>query len=237
MLADDLSRNRLSAFLSKVPSADPVPVPLPPELPELLLDHDGWMSLNWTRLFGATVTAVKPIQLRGLTGQALTATGLFVWRLGYPPPSLYPKHYFAICSSTGGHRTNYNQNIPGGYQIRPDHKGVPRAQEDVIPVPPTSGPERSSQGARRVEPRPATSPSSTYTISPPAATPPTRTSELRRVPTLGGSHSVLLRLFSCRRDHGSERVSVRCKGPLGLGGCCYQRGQSDAARVSKALED
>ena len=57
-LADDLSRNRLSAFLSKVPSADPVPVPLPLELPELLLDHDGWMSPNWTRLFGTTVTAV-----------------------------------------------------------------------------------------------------------------------------------------------------------------------------------
>ena len=58
MLADDLSRNRLSAFLSKAPSADPAPVSLPPELPELLLDHDGWTSPNWTRLFCATVTAV-----------------------------------------------------------------------------------------------------------------------------------------------------------------------------------
>ena len=58
MLADDLSRDRLSAFLSKAPSANPTPTPLPPELPELLLDHDGWTSPSWTRLFYTTVTAV-----------------------------------------------------------------------------------------------------------------------------------------------------------------------------------
>ena len=58
MLADDLSRNRLSAFLSKAPSANPAPAPLPPGLPELLLDQDGWMSPSWTRRFGTIVTMV-----------------------------------------------------------------------------------------------------------------------------------------------------------------------------------
>ena len=53
MLADNLSRNRLSAFLFKAPSAYPAPVSLPPEMPELLLDHDGWTSPSWTRLFCA----------------------------------------------------------------------------------------------------------------------------------------------------------------------------------------
>ena len=38
-LADDLSRNRLTSFLSKAPSADQVPTPVPPQLPPLLLDH------------------------------------------------------------------------------------------------------------------------------------------------------------------------------------------------------
>lgn len=58
MLADYLSRNRLSAFLSKAPSPTPAPMPIPAELPELLLDHDGWTSPTWTRLFCGIVTVV-----------------------------------------------------------------------------------------------------------------------------------------------------------------------------------
>ena len=56
MLADDLSRNRLSNFLSKAQSPDPVPSTLPPGLPELLLDHSGWTSPHWTRRFFAIAT-------------------------------------------------------------------------------------------------------------------------------------------------------------------------------------
>ena len=52
-LADDLSRNHLS-FLSKVPSAEPAPAPIPPEL---LLDQDGWTSPAWTKLFVTIVSA------------------------------------------------------------------------------------------------------------------------------------------------------------------------------------
>ena len=53
MLADDLSRNRLSAFLSKVQSPDPQPTALPLELAEMLLDPTGWTSPRWTRRFCA----------------------------------------------------------------------------------------------------------------------------------------------------------------------------------------
>ena len=58
MLADDLSRNRLSAFLSKARFPDPLPTALPQELPELLLDLTGWTSPRWTRRFYSIVTAV-----------------------------------------------------------------------------------------------------------------------------------------------------------------------------------
>ena len=58
MLADDLSRNNYSAFLSKAPSAESAPTGIPPELPALLLDQNGWTSPNWTHLFFATVRAV-----------------------------------------------------------------------------------------------------------------------------------------------------------------------------------
>ena len=52
-LADDLSRNRL-ASLSKAPSADQVPTPVPPQLPTLLLDlSQDWALPAWTRQFTA----------------------------------------------------------------------------------------------------------------------------------------------------------------------------------------
>ena len=58
MLADDFSRNNCSAFLSKARSAEPAPTRIPPELPALLLDRDGWTSPIWTQLFFATVRSV-----------------------------------------------------------------------------------------------------------------------------------------------------------------------------------
>ena len=51
-LADGLSRDRLSSILRKVPKAEPLPTPLPPDLFQLLLDTDGtWTSPDWTRRF------------------------------------------------------------------------------------------------------------------------------------------------------------------------------------------
>ena len=57
MLADDLSRNHRSAFLSKALSPDPAPTLLPRQLPELLLDAEGGTSPRWTMLFYAIATA------------------------------------------------------------------------------------------------------------------------------------------------------------------------------------
>jgi hypothetical protein len=54
---DDLSRNRLLAFLSKALSPDPAPTLLPRQLPELLLDDEGWTSPRWTMLFYFIATA------------------------------------------------------------------------------------------------------------------------------------------------------------------------------------
>ena len=51
MLADDLSRNHLSAFHSKALSPDPTLTLLPRQLQELLLDDEGWTSPCWTMLF------------------------------------------------------------------------------------------------------------------------------------------------------------------------------------------
>ena len=57
MLADDLSRNRLSAFLSKAQSPDAQSAVLPLELVDLLLDQTGWTSPRWTKCFVTIVTA------------------------------------------------------------------------------------------------------------------------------------------------------------------------------------
>ena len=54
--ADDLSRNRLSAFLEKVPEANPLPSPVPPSLLQWLLHPRlDWTSPTWTQLFISSV--------------------------------------------------------------------------------------------------------------------------------------------------------------------------------------
>ena len=54
--ADDLSRDKLSSFLSKVPEADKSPTVLPSQLPRLLLSLDpDWISPSWERQFIATL--------------------------------------------------------------------------------------------------------------------------------------------------------------------------------------
>ena len=60
-LADDLSRNLLSSFLSKVPQADPRATPLPTHLLDLLLDHTlDWASPLWLQRFSATSGTGSP---------------------------------------------------------------------------------------------------------------------------------------------------------------------------------
>ena len=56
-LADDLSCNRLSSFLQKLPWANPLPTPIPPALPDLLLDPSTiWTSPSWMQRFVASAT-------------------------------------------------------------------------------------------------------------------------------------------------------------------------------------
>ena len=52
LLADDLSRNRLSSFIQKATRACSSPTPIPPALVDLLMDsRPDWTSAAWTRLF------------------------------------------------------------------------------------------------------------------------------------------------------------------------------------------
>ena len=55
-LADDLSRNQLSSFHSKVPQADQDPSSIPVDLPRLLFHELDWTSPTWTRLWTSIVT-------------------------------------------------------------------------------------------------------------------------------------------------------------------------------------
>ena len=57
-LADNLSCNRRSSFLSKAPHMDTEPTPIPPQLPELLAGPSDWTSLHWTKQFASIVTRV-----------------------------------------------------------------------------------------------------------------------------------------------------------------------------------
>ena len=60
-LADDLSRDRRSSFLSKAPGMDKVPSPAPPGLPELLLGVGDWTSPSWIATFNSSLFAASPI--------------------------------------------------------------------------------------------------------------------------------------------------------------------------------
>ena len=70
-LADDLSRNNLPAFLSKVPHADSRPTPLPVPLLDILLDPSlDWTSPLWLQKFSATFrTALPPLLSARMTQQ------------------------------------------------------------------------------------------------------------------------------------------------------------------------
>ena len=60
-LADDLSRNNLPSFLTKVPRAAREPVPLPVPLLSLLLDPEvDWISPRWRRLFSDIFRTASP---------------------------------------------------------------------------------------------------------------------------------------------------------------------------------
>ena len=56
-LADDLSRNRLSSFLSKAQRADRMTAQINKTIPRLLLQREGWTSYRWMLRFVGTVTA------------------------------------------------------------------------------------------------------------------------------------------------------------------------------------
>ena len=68
-LADDLSRNSLSSFLRKALQVDGTPTPIPPQLPELLLDHHDWTSPHWTERFSSIFTGAWPSPPTGPMGQ------------------------------------------------------------------------------------------------------------------------------------------------------------------------
>ena len=54
--ANDLSRNNLPVFLSKVPVANSNPTQIPLALPRLLLSQElDWISATWTQLFRCTL--------------------------------------------------------------------------------------------------------------------------------------------------------------------------------------
>ncbi len=58
-LADDLSRNHVLSFLSKVPTATPTATPVPHQLLDLLLNPlADWVSLEWRHRFSDTFRRV-----------------------------------------------------------------------------------------------------------------------------------------------------------------------------------
>ena len=69
-IADDLSRNRVSSFLLKVPQASPTPTSVPAPLVDLLLDHQAdWTCQQWQLQFRHILTRVWPNQHKSHTRQ------------------------------------------------------------------------------------------------------------------------------------------------------------------------
>ncbi len=66
LLADDLSRDRLSLFRAMVPQADAKPTLIPEELPQLLFHEElDWMSPTWIKWFASTFIRDWPSQPTG----------------------------------------------------------------------------------------------------------------------------------------------------------------------------
>ena len=87
-LADDLSRDRLSSFLHKVPSANHYPTPIPQQLIDLLMDPSGnWLSPTWTSLFNSTANRGWQSPPRGPTEQVSNVSMASVSSIGSTIPS------------------------------------------------------------------------------------------------------------------------------------------------------
>ena len=112
---------------------------------------------------------------------------------------------------------SYDKDIPGRGQACPDYEGVSRTPGGVVPAPPSSGSEWGSKGARGVDICLSASPIADHSAYSSAATPLTRTAELRRMSAVGGCHSLLLRLLPRRRNHCPECAGVDARVHLAWG--------------------
>ena len=65
VLADDLSRDHLSSFLSKAPQMAQVASTFPQQLPAVLLTPGNWMCPRWTKTFASFFNEVSPAPLKG----------------------------------------------------------------------------------------------------------------------------------------------------------------------------
>jgi hypothetical protein len=72
--ADDLSSNRLSSFLSKVPEADDRPTQIPPWLEQLGTVTGEWTNKTWVRWLRDSFVSPSPLPLDASTVPRRTAT-------------------------------------------------------------------------------------------------------------------------------------------------------------------
>ena len=69
-IADDLSRNKIASFRSKMPQAHSRPTTVPPSLLRVLFDPGmDWVSPAWTEQFSSTFTSVYRTPHTGRTEQ------------------------------------------------------------------------------------------------------------------------------------------------------------------------
>ena len=220
MLADDLSRNRLSLQGAVPgPATDSSP-------PGTRGTAPGPNRLDITSLASALLQP-RPSRLHAqnisVQSEPIPIVLLHVWGHSPVPRVRGIAMLFRDVAGAGGRGPIYRADVPRGSPSRPDHVGTPGTTRLILAPPPAPGPERDQKGARphRSAFRQTAPPGHAGAPPPDAPAGPTEpgNSYLPGNDALGGHDRLLFRFFPRGRDHRTDPLGIRRSGAPRMGRC------------------